>query len=169
LRGDGGWTLPYWHDDIGTHFDKVMKQADTFLLGRKTWQIHSVFETMKDPFAAAMNKMNKIVVTKTLKNADAWRNSTRINKNVVPEIRTLKKKKGKNILSDGSSELMHTLIKHGLVNEFHLHVYPLVLGKGKRLFPKDTRVNLKLVASKALPTGVTYMEYVLVKRRLPHL
>lgn len=157
----GGWTMPYWHDDIGASFDKTFKQADTLLLGRKTWQIHSVFEKMKDPFAIALTGMRKFVVSKTLKNADAWSNSTIIRTNVIPEIQRLKNQKGKNILIDGSSVLLETLIEHDLVDEFHLHVYPLSLGGGKKLFPEGKRVDLEFVTSKVLPTGVVYMEYVL--------
>jgi dihydrofolate reductase len=73
----GGWTHPYWHDDIGAHFFQAMSQADTLLLGRKTWQIHGgAFEPMEgDPFADALNNMRKYVVSTTLKSASAWRNS----------------------------------------------------------------------------------------------
>ena len=76
----GGWTVPYWHDDIGDHFFKAFSQADALLLGRKTWQIHGgAFEPMTgDPFADAMNAINKYVVSTTLKTATAWRNSTLI-------------------------------------------------------------------------------------------
>lgn len=56
----GGWTMPYWHDDIGKKFFEKMQQVDTLLLGRKTWQIHSVFEKMDDPFAEAMNAMPRL-------------------------------------------------------------------------------------------------------------
>lgn len=158
----GGWTIPFWHDDIGASFDKTFKESDTLLLGRKTWQIHSVFENMKDPFAVALTKMRKIVVSTTLENADAWSNSTIIRSNVPEELRQLKAKEGKNILIDGSSVLLKTLITNDLVDEFHLHVYPLTLGGGKKLFPEGKRVNLKLLSAKSVPTGVMYMEYALV-------
>jgi len=68
----GGWTLPYWHDDIGKHFFQAMSQADTVLLGRKTWQIHGgAFEPMPvgDPFGDVMNGVRKVVVSTTLKSA----------------------------------------------------------------------------------------------------
>ncbi len=158
----GGWTLPYWHDDIGAHFFEAMSQADAFLLGRKTWQGHGgAFEPMPagDPFFDAINGIAKYVVSTTLKSASAWRNSTLISSNVVEAVRQLKQQPGKDILSDGSSVLMHTLIEADLVDEYLLHVYPLVLGNGKRLFPAGTRVNLKLIASQALPTGVVFQRY----------
>jgi dihydrofolate reductase len=77
----------------------------------------------------------------------------------VEEVRKIKQEPGKNILLDGSSVLAHTLIENDLVDEFALHVYPLVLGSGKRLFPEGKRVNLTLVESKMLPTGVVYQRY----------
>jgi dihydrofolate reductase len=158
----GGWTRPYWHDDIGMHFFQSMSQADAFLLGRKTWQIHGgAFDPMPpgDPFFDAMNGIAKYVVSTTLKSASAWRNSTLISSNVVQTVRDLKQQPGKDILSDGSSVLMHTLIEADLVDEYLLHVYPLVLGNGKRLFPAGKRVNLTLVESQALPTGVVFQRY----------
>jgi dihydrofolate reductase len=158
----GGWTRPYWHDDIGSHFFQAMMQADALLLGRKTWQIHGgAFEPMAagDPFFDAMNCIAKYVVSTTLKSAAAWRNSTLISDNVAGTVHKLKQQPGKNILVDGSSVLLHTLIQEDLVDEYSLHVYPLVLGGGKRLFPQGKRVNLKLIESQALPTGVVFQRY----------
>lgn len=157
----GGWTWPYWHDAIGEHFFQAMAGADALLLGRKTWEIHgNAFEPMDDdPFGSAMNSVRKYVVSTTLATAGAWRNSTLISRNVVEEVRKLKQEEGKNILLDGSSVLAHALIENDLVDEFVLHVYPLVLGSGKRLFPAGKRVNLTLVESQALPTGVVYQRY----------
>ena len=157
----GGWTVPYWHDDIGKHFFDAMSQADALRLGRKTWQIHgTAFEPMtNNPFADVLNAVQKYVVSTTLKSASAWRNSTLISDNVVQSIRELKNQPGKNILIDGSSVLNHTLIENDLADEFILHVYPLVLGSGKRLFPEGKRLDLTLVESSQLPTGVLYTRY----------
>jgi dihydrofolate reductase len=158
----GGWTMPYWHDDIGAHFFESMSQADTLLLGRKTWQIHGeAFDPMPggDPFGDVMNGMKKYVVSTTLKSAGAWRNSTIIRSDVANAIRHIKQEPGKNIVSDGSSVLIHTLTENDLVDEYHLHVYPLVLGMGKRLFAEGKQLNLKLVDSKPLPTGVVYQVF----------
>ena len=157
----GGWTRPYWHDDIGAHFFQMLSQADAFLLGRKTWQIHgAAFEPMvNDPFGDVMNNTLKYVVSTTLKSASAWRNSTLIHENVVEAVSQLKQQPGKNILVDGSSVLAHALAQSDLVDVYHLHVYPLVLGGGKRLFPEGKRINLTLVESTSLPTGVVYMQY----------
>jgi len=157
----GGWTMPYWHDDIGAHFFQAMSQADAILLGRKTWEIHGgAFEPMEDnPFSNVMNGTRKYVVSTTLTSAQAWRNSTLISGNVVEEVRKLKQEPGKNILLDGSSVLAHTLIENDLVDEYALHVYPLSLGGGKHLFPEGKRVNLTLVSSEMMPTGVIYQRY----------
>lgn len=154
----GGWTHPYWHDEIGLHFDQAFQDADSVLLGRKTWQLHGgAFEPnpAEDPFAG----FTKYVVSNTLKNAEGWRNSILLSGNAVEEVRKLKEQPGKNILLDGSSVLVHTLIENNLVDEYLLHIYPLVLGAGKRLFPQGKRVELKLIECSALPTGVVYQRY----------
>jgi dihydrofolate reductase len=159
----GGWTHQYWHDDIGGLFFEAFSQSDALLLGRKTWQTHGgAFEPMPagDPFGDAMNSIQKYVVSTTLTNTDLWRNSTLIKDNVVEQVRALKAQPGKNILIDGSSVLVHTLIQHDLVDEYHLLIYPVVLGGGKKLFPDGMRVNLRLVEVKPIPSGVTLMRYV---------
>ena len=162
----GGWTWPYWHDDIGAEFDQVMRESDAMLLGRKTWQIHGgAFEPMAegDPFGDVMNAIPKYVVSTTLGDASAWRNSTLIKDNVVEQVRALKEQPGKNILIDGSSVLIHTLARNDLVDEYHLMVYPLVLGGGKKLFADGAPLTLRLDEARPLPTGVVLMRYV-VKR-----
>src|SRR5258706_11663737 len=154
----GGWTQPYWHDEIGAHFGQIFAEADKLLLGRKTWQSHgAAFEPNRavDPFGG----MKKYVVSNTLKSADEWRNSSIISGNVIEEIRKLKSQPGKNIMLDGSSVLVQQLIENDLVDEYALHVYPLVLGMGKRLFPEGKRLDLKLIESSSLPTGVVYQRY----------
>ena len=159
----GGWTHPYWHDEIGAHFFEAMTQADTLLLGRKTWQIHgSAFDPLPaggEPFFDMINAMRKVVVSTTLQSASAWRNSTLIRDNVVEAVRQLKQEPGENILVDGSSVLVHALAEHDLVDEYSLHVYPIVLGGGKRLFPAGKRLNMTLVEASPLPSGVVYMRY----------
>ena len=158
----GGWTWPYWHDDIGAHFSQAMSEVDTMLLGRKTWQIHAgAFEPMPagDSFGDEMNSLHKVVVSTTLTSTSAWRNSTIISGNVVEEVRKLKERPGKNIVVDGSSVLVQTLAKHDLVDEYSLLIYPVVLGGGKRIFPDGLRVDLKLIEAKALPTGVVLARY----------
>lgn len=158
----GGWTGPYWHDDIGAHFFEAMSQSDALLLGRKTWQIHGgAFDPMPagDAFGDVMNNMPKYVVSTTLTTPSAWRNSTLIRGNVIEEVRALKAQPGKNILVDGSSVLIHALAEHDLIDEYSLHVYPIVLGSGKRLFAGGRRINLRLIEAKPLPSGVVFARY----------
>lgn len=154
----GGWTLPYWDDEIGAHFGQAFSEADTLLLGRKTWQTHAAAfgpNPAEDPFAG----MAKYVVSNTLKSVESWQGTTLISGNVIEAVRRLKNQPGKNIIMDGSSVLIHSLIENNLVDEYMLHVYPLVLGTGKRLFPAGKQMKLKLIECAALPTGVIYQRY----------
>jgi dihydrofolate reductase len=158
----GGWTWPYWHDDIGAEFFQVMSESDAILLGRKTWQIHGgAFEPMEegDPFGDLMNAMPKYVVSNTLTAADAWRNSTLISGDVMEQVRALKAQPGKNIVIDGSSVLIHDLAQHDLIDEYRLTVYPVVLGGGKKVFADGPRLNLRLVGARPLPSGVVMTHY----------
>jgi dihydrofolate reductase len=157
----GGWTRPYWHDDIGAHFFQAISEADALLLGRKTWEIHGgAFEPMAgDPFADSMNDIPKYVVSTTLTSASAWRNSTIIGDHVIEAVRRLQQQPGNSILVDGSSVLTQALAQNDLVDEYRLHVYPLVLGGGKRMYAEGTRLDLTLVEASPLPTGVVFMRY----------
>jgi dihydrofolate reductase len=158
----GGWTWPYWHDDIGAHFGQIFSEGDTLLLGRKTWQIHGgAFEPMADgdPNEPGMNAMPKYVVSTTLTDSSAWRNSTIIKDNVVERVRALKEQPGKNILMDGSSTLIHALARNDLIDEYSLLVYPVILGGGKKVFAEGSRTNLRLLETKSFPTGVTLVRY----------
>src|SRR6187551_1849627 len=142
----GGWTMPYWHDAIGGAFGAMMQNTDAFLLGRKTYLIHgNAFEPMPagDLFGDMMNGPAKYVVSKTLQNP-IWRNTTIIRDNVVDAVRALKAEPGKNIITDGSSQLVHTLLANDLVDELHLLLYPLTVGGGKRLFPDDAKIKFTL-------------------------
>jgi dihydrofolate reductase len=158
----GAWTLPYWHDDIGKSFGELMQETDAFLLGRKTYVTHAdAFEPMPvgDPFGDMMNAPKKYVVSKTLKEP-RWRNTTIIRDNVVDAVRKLKAEPGKNILTDGSSQLVHELIAHDLVDELHLLLYPLTLGSGKRLLPSGVHATFMLKSAKPYPSGVVGLHYV---------
>jgi dihydrofolate reductase len=158
----GGWTQPYWHDDIGKHFMTVVPQADAFLLGRRTYVGHAqAFEPMPpgDPFGDIMNAPAHYVVSKTLEKP-IWRNTTIIRGDVVAAVRDLKSQPGKNILTDGSSQLVHTLLTADLVDELHLLLYPLAVGGGKRLFPDGVHTKFKLVETVSYPSGVVRLHYV---------
>ena len=157
----GGWTVPYWHDDIGVTFGELMKEADAFLLGRRTYVTHAAaFEPMPpgDPFGDMMNAPKKYVVSRTL-DKPTWRNTTIIRDNVMESVRKLKSEPGKNILTDGSSQLVHALLAHDLVDELHLLVYPITLGSGKRVFPTGVHAGFRLMSAKPYPTGVVGLHY----------
>jgi dihydrofolate reductase len=158
----GGWTRPYWHDDIGATFGALMQDVDAFLLGRRTYVTHAeAFEPMPvgDPFGDLMNTPAKYVVSKTL-DKPIWRNTTIIRDDVVGAVRALKAGPGKSIVTDGSSQLVHTLLENDLVDELFLHVYPVALGRGKRVFPA-TGLHRRFSLAKATPypTGVVGLRY----------
>jgi dihydrofolate reductase len=157
----GGWTRPYWHDDIGKYFSGVMQQTDAFLLGRRTYETHAAaFEPMPpgDFFGDLMNAPKKYVVSRTL-TKPTWRDTTIIRDEVVDAVHSLKAQPGKNILTDGSSQLVHTLLENDLVDELHLTVHPIVLGSGKRVLPEGLHATFKLLGSTAYPTGVVGLQY----------
>ena len=158
----GGWTWPYPHDDIGASFGELMKETDAFLLGRKTYVTHAdAFEPMPagDPFGDMMNAPKKYVVSKTLTDPK-WRNTTVIRDNVVDAVRKLKAEPGKNIMTDGSSQLVHELLKADLVDEIHILLYPLTVGGGKRLLPSGVHATFTLKSAKPYPSGVVGLHYV---------
>jgi dihydrofolate reductase len=157
----GGWTIPYWHDDIGRSFGALMADTDAFLLGRRTYVTHAeAFEPMPpgDLFGDMMNAPKKYVVSRTLKEP-IWRNTTIIRDNVIESVRALKAQAGKNILTDGSSQLVHALLAHDLVDELHLLLYPLTLGSGKRVLPEGVPLKFSLKSATPYPTGVVGLHY----------
>jgi dihydrofolate reductase len=158
----GGWTIPYWHDDIGRSFGAMMQDADAMLLGRRTYVTHAeAFEPLPpgDPFGDLMNAPRHYVVSRTL-DKPIWRNTTVIRDNVIESIRALKAESGKNILTDGSSQLVHALLEHDLVDELHLLLYPLTLGRGKRVFANGVHSRFHLTSASPYPTGVVGLHYV---------
>jgi dihydrofolate reductase len=157
----GGWTIPYWHDDIGMTFGELMRETDAFLLGRRTYVTHAeAFEPMPagDLFGDMMNAPRKYVVSRTL-TKPIWRNTEIIRDNVAESVRALKSQPGRNILTDGSSQLVHTLLEHDLVDELHLLLYPLALGGGKRLLPAGLHTTFTLLSTKPFPSGVVGLHY----------
>lgn len=158
----GGWTIPYWHDDIGAKFVAIMKDVDAFLLGRRTYVTHAdAFEPMPpgDVFGDLMNAPKKYVVSRTLKEP-TWRNTTIIRENVIDAVRALKTEQGGSIITDGSSHLVQALLANDLVDDLHLTVYPLSLGVGKRVFPDGVDVRLRLASATPYPTGVVGLHYM---------
>jgi dihydrofolate reductase len=157
----GGWTWPYWHDDIGKSFVALMKDCDALLLGRRTYVTHAeAFEPMApgDPFGDLMNEPKKYVVSKTLQKP-IWRDTTIIRDNPIESVRALKAQPGKNILTDGSSQLVHALLANDLVDELHLLVFPLTLGSGKRVLPSGVHATFSLSSATPYPSGVVGLHY----------
>jgi dihydrofolate reductase len=157
----GGWTMPYWHDDIGASFVNMMQGVDAFLLGRRTYETHAAaFEPMPagDFFGDLMNAPKKYVVSRTLERP-IWRDTTIIRGDVVESVRALKAQPGGSIATDGSSQLVHTLLEHRLVDRLHLLLYPVTVGGGKRLFPEGAHDTFRLTGTKTYPTGVVGLEY----------
>ena len=157
----GGWTIPYWHDDIGKSFVSIMQDVDAFLLGRRTYQVHAeAFEPLPpgDFFGDLMNAPKKYVVSRTIEKP-IWRNSTVIRDDVVAAVRALKAQPGKSIITDGSSQLVRTLLANDLVDELHLLLYPLTLGRGKRIWSDDTRSGFTLRSATPYPSGVVGLDY----------
>jgi dihydrofolate reductase len=157
----GGWTHAYWHDDVGKHFLSMMKDVDALLLGRRTYVTHAeAFEPMApgDPFGDVMNAPAKYVVSRTLE-TPRWRDTTIIRSDVVEAVRALKAQPGKNILTDGSSQLVHLLLEQDLVDELQLLLYPLTVGGGKRLFPERLQARFALVGTTPYPSGVVGLHY----------
>ena len=158
----GGWTWPYWHDDISATFGALMQDTDAFLLGRRTYEIHAqAFEPMPpgDPFGDLMNAPRKYVVSRTLE-TPIWRDTTIIRDNVIETVRALKAQPGKNILTDGSSQLVHALLADDLIDELHLLVYPVTLGSGKRLLPGGVHSAFQLKSAQPYPSGVVGLHYL---------
>ncbi len=157
------WQFPYFNDEMGQAVESGMADADTILLGRRTYEEFAAFWPDKtgedDPFADRMNNTPKLVVSTTL-NTVEWQNSTLINGDVVEELSKLKQQPGKNISIIGSATLVRSLLRDGLLDELGLLVHPIVVGSGKRLFEDvSDSVPLTLVDSKTFTTGVLSLTY----------
>lgn len=149
----GGWAFQFERGPEGDKFklDEVMA-SDALLLGRRTYQgFFEAWPSRTGEFADKMNGMSKYVVSTTLKQAN-WNNSTLIRGNVADEVSKLKAMQGSDILIAGSGQLVRELIEHGLVDELRLMVFPIVLGKGKRLFT-DAGRSFPWVLAEARPVG----------------
>ena len=157
----GGWTHPYWHDEIGAHFGQIFADADTLLLGRKTWQMHGeAFEPNPegDPFSG----FKKYVVSNTLKSADGWRDSSLISGDAVEAVRELKREGNSPMRTLGSLTLCRSLLKAGLVDRFRVVVFPVITGSSgyDRIYDGYPDVALDMVASRTFDGRIQLLEYV---------
>ena len=156
----GGWTVNYWDDVIGDVMGGIFSQPYDLLLGRKTYEIFAAHWPYieNDPFAEALTKAKKYVATSSTAPLQ-WQNSIAIH-DVPMEVSRLKREDGPTLLTQGSSQLLQTLLKHDLIDRIQLLVYPLVLGKGKRLFGAGAMpAAFKLIESSASSTGVLMATY----------
>jgi dihydrofolate reductase len=158
---DPGWSLPFW--DEGTHQFKEaeLKVTDDLLLGRNTYEEFARAWPPRrdfDAFSRKFNTMPKHVVTRTLKSAE-WENSHILEGDPKTAIEKLKSTSGGDIGVHGSISLTQWLMKIGLLDELHILLYPITVGKGRRLFEDTPAAHFKLVQSEAFKTGVISMVY----------
>jgi dihydrofolate reductase len=152
----GGWTAPYQDEESGKVFQKMMKPADV-LLGRKTYKIFAYYWPTHADMWPGINDVTKYTLSKTMKKSN-WQNTVFL-KNLA-EIKKLKKSEGSDLKVWGSSELVQLLLKNDLVDELWLVIYPVTLGKGKKLFSNNaTPRAFTLVESTVAPTGVILANY----------
>jgi dihydrofolate reductase len=157
----GGWQDGLFDDDLGGAIGEIFDETDALLLGRKTYDLFADFwPTADDAFAAVMNGMPKYVATTTLTEPLAWQNTTLLKGDVADAVAALKNEPGKAIQVIGSSVLVQSLAKRGLVDEYRLQVHPIVIGSGKRLFGEtDAPMRLRLSDSRTTPKGVLILTY----------
>jgi dihydrofolate reductase len=160
----GGWVAGYFDDFFGKVMVKQMSKPFDLLLGRKTYEIFAAHwpyvKTNEDPIAAGINSAKKYVASKTLKTFD-WSNSELIKGDVAKEVKKLKEQDRPEIQVHGSGNLIQTLLKHDLVDELWLKIFPVTLGRGKRLFAEGTiPAGFKLLESETSPAGVIIATYM---------
>ena len=159
----GGWVAGYFDDFLGKVMVGQMSKPFDLLLGRKTYEIFAAHwpyvKTNGDPIAAGINNAKKYVASKTLIKLD-WSNSELIKGDVAKEVKKLKEQDGPEIQVHGSGNLIQTLLKHDLVDELWLKIFPITLGRGKRLFAEGTiPLGFKLLESEVSPSGVIIASY----------
>lgn len=152
----GGWTAPYGDELSGQVMQKQLTPAD-LLLGRKTFDIFAAYWPEHADHWPGVNEVTKYVLSNTLKKSD-WQNTVFLTS--VEDIEKLKNSAGSDIKIWGSSKLVQLLLQHGLVDEFWLNIYPVILGKGKKRFD-DSAVPaaFTLVESTVTPGGVIMANY----------
>ena len=158
----GGWSVGYWDDTLAQTMGEQMGHPFELLLGRKTYDVFESAWPQIDP-SNPINSSKKYVVTHHPIPAatEIWKNSIRIDGDVAEKIKQLKQENGPELQVHGSSNLIQTLIAHDLVDEFWLKIYPVTLGKGKRLFGEGAfPAGFKLKECKSSPSGVIIASYV---------
>jgi dihydrofolate reductase len=159
----GGWLVPYVDDDMLQTMAGFFAEADAFLLGRRTYEIFAAswpkVTDPDDPIASRLNSLPKYVASRTLEDA-AWEGSTLLKGDLATEVAELKRRPGRELQVHGSGGLAQTLMQHDLIDEYRLLTYPVVLGKGKRLFADGAKpAALNFIDHKTTSTGVSIDVY----------
>ncbi|GGM68346.1 pyrimidine reductase [Thermopolyspora flexuosa] len=156
------WGHPYWDEQHAAYSARLMAEADALLLGRVTFEAFArSWGSMDTPEAKPMNEMPKYVASRTLTEITTW-NGTLIKGDVAEEVAKLKEQPGRHILKWGTGELDTTLVRHGLVDEFHFWYFPVIVGAGKHLFEGvgfDT-THLRLADVERFDSGIVVHIYV---------
>jgi dihydrofolate reductase len=150
----GGWTVPYFDAFLGEVMTEQMSRPFDLLLGRKTFEVFASYWPHQDDGANPINQATKYVASNTLTEHE-WSKTVFLKNNVVEEIKKLKQQDGPELQVHGSATLIQTLMAHDLVDEFWLKIFPITLGKGKRLFDEGTiPASYTLTETKSSPSGV---------------
>ncbi len=155
------WTFPYWNDEIARFKGEETTANDVLLLGRVTYEGFAEAwpqRTDVESGGVYFNGTRKYVASNTLEKAE-WNNSQILKGNTIEEIAKLKQQGGENLVVHGSGKLVQSLIKHDLVDLYRLLIYPVVLGKGQRLFEEGSTANLQLVETRSFSSGVVAVIY----------
>jgi dihydrofolate reductase len=158
----GGWAIPYQDSVIAQKMGAMMASGEgSLLLGRRTYEdFFSVWPKRTDnPFTEHLNKVQKYVASRTLKEPLPWQNSTLLKGDAGDAVAALKRQDDQSFAILGSGELIQSLIRRNLIDEFVLLIFPIVLGTGRRLFPEGETVRLRLVESLTATTGVIIATY----------
>lgn len=158
----GGWSVHHWDDTMVNVMEEFMRPPFDLLLGRKTYEIFAAHWPFvkDDPTSDKFNKATKYVATHTLTTSN-WQNTVLLNKDIVQQVRELKKQEGIEIQVHGSGELLQTLQRNNLVDEFRVWIFPIVLGQGKRLFePGSMASGLQLTSHHVSKSGVIMATYI---------
>jgi dihydrofolate reductase len=157
----GGWSVNYWDDRMGQIMGEAMSVPFDLVLGRKTYDIFAAYwpRASEEAGAEPLNAATKYVASRSHPKLD-WNRSFRIEGDAAEGIRALKAGDGPELQVHGSGNLIQTLMRHDLVDQYRLWVFPIVIGSGKRLFAEGTiPARLKLVDTKTSTTGVVIGTY----------
>ena len=157
----GGWSVNYWDDRMGEVADGIFGKPFDLVLGRKTYEIFAAFwPYASDELAKMMNDATKHVASRTLRSVE-WQNSELIEGDAVEAIRRLKEQDGPELQVHGSANLLQTLIRSDVIDQYHVWTFPVVVGSGKRLFEGGAAPGaLQLVDTVTSTTGVVISTYV---------